>query len=45
MKDAQGVLDSKHKEIDKLQVRYECRATQRRVELMQIPLCICIGTV
>jgi hypothetical protein len=27
MKDAQEMLDSKHKEIDKLQVRCECRVT------------------
>jgi hypothetical protein len=32
MKDAQEVLDSKHKEIDKLQVRYPFRATSSRVE-------------
>jgi hypothetical protein len=32
MKNAQDVLGSKHKEIDKLQVRYECCVRSSRVE-------------
>lgn len=44
MKDAQDMLDSKHKEIDKLQVRYERSVTSSRGKSMQIPPCICEGT-